>query len=385
MNSNNAIKLGQTTISFDDLKVSKAIYLFITILFGVIVIGIIWTAFFRIDEVIKANSIIRPSETISSVSVSAQGKVLNKYYTHNKLVKEGDILLEVDVSTQRLVLDNLRTLKTEYENNLDDMLMFKYYMENRQYGSGYISEQTELMVNAWISEYTRLRLNVDQVIKDKEIQKSMPDFIQIPKNIADLEAEVLRQDTYLTTWTNNQLLQTDNQIKQYSKEIKTREEQIAEYEQNIAYAELKAPISGFIDELVPLNIGDVVFLGENIVRIIPNNSSNIKVEIRIKATDIARLKVGQKVSLVFPGLPPSDFGKLGASISLIPVDISQELIEDEIPVFLVQAELERPYLIADNGEMVQLHSGMIAYSHIIVHQDTILRTILHKLEYIDVI
>ena len=151
-------------------------------------------------------------------------------------------------------------------------------------------------------------------------------------------------------------------------------------QRNIKNANLYAPIDGSIDEILALNMGDYVVGGTNILRIIPNENEHLKAEIILDASKIARLKNGQIVNLRFPGLPPSRFGQLQGTISLIPADIT---VSSNNPVFLVEADIPEPFLFANNGEKINLRSGLSAEARIIVSRDSVMKMILRKLDFVN--
>ena len=119
--------------------------------------------------------------------------------------------------------------------------------------------------------------------------------------------------------------------------------------------------------------------GEELFRIVPDSASSLKAEIALDPSTIARVKKGQKVKMRFPSLPPSRFGQLEGYISLIPADVK---IAGNNAVFIVEADIPNPYLIAQNGEKIFLRSGISAEGRIIIDNDTVLRMMLRKLDFI---
>jgi hypothetical protein len=105
------------------------------------------------------------------------------------------------------------------------------------------------------------------------------------------------------------------------------------------------------------------------------------VELYVYPAYIARIKTGQKATLRFPGLPPSKFGKIEAEISLLPPDFTQQ--SDSGPVFIVEALVKTPWLTSSGGERIYLRPGIGAIGRIIVSQDTVMRMILKKLDFIN--
>jgi HlyD family secretion protein len=176
------------------------------------------------------------------------------------------------------------------------------------------------------------------------------------------------------------LIQTMNSIKNLSTEKETLERHISDLDRNIKNATIYAPISGRINEIRNLNIGDYALPGEQILNIIPTDATMLKAELYVDPAYIARVKIGQKVSLRFPGLPPSKYGKLEAEINIIPADYI--IGSNSKPSFVVEANINKPYLITRNGEQIMLRAGIGAEGRIIIAQDKIINMFLKKLDFI---
>lgn len=181
------------------------------------------------------------------------------------------------------------------------------------------------------------------------------------------------------TWRNTQLLQAEEKLKALTTAIHAQERKIADLERAIKDSTIVSPISGKIDETRKLNVGDTVFAGEEILRIIPETDSSLKAEIVLDATDIARIQLGQTVYLRFPGLPPSKFGQVEGVVSSIPADVT---IAGNNATFVLEADLHTPFLTTSDGERIQLRPGVGAEGRIVIDRDSVLRMILRKLDFL---
>jgi hypothetical protein len=107
----------------------------------------------------------------------------------------------------------------------------------------------------------------------------------------------------------------------------------------------------------------------------------LKAEIYVDPAYVALVKTGQNVTLRFPGLPPSSFGKLDTTVTLIPADYT--VVEDGQAVFVVEAYIPHPWLDNRRGSRQLLRPGISAEARIVIDQDTILHMVLKKLDFID--
>lgn len=133
------------------------------------------------------------------------------------------------------------------------------------------------------------------------------------------------------------------------------EGRMSELEQQVNYAVMRAPISGRIDESERINVGDYILAGQEIVKIVPQSSSSLKAELLVAPGDIARIQTGMKLSLRFTALPPSEFGDVKGTISLLPADVTLGL--GNVPYFAVEINLDTAYLMSRNGEDPGIMAG----------------------------
>ena len=177
------------------------------------------------------------------------------------------------------------------------------------------------------------------------------------------------------------MIETMDALKNLLQNRENLERRISDLDRNIRNATIRAPISGRVNEYRQLNKGDAVLPGEEIFMLVPDNESTLKAELYVDPAYIAQVKIGQKASLRFPGLPPSKFGKIEADISLIPPDYTQG--PDTSPVFIVEAVIKEPWFTSPGGEKIFLRPGIGAVGRIIVSQDTVMRMVLKKLDFIN--
>lgn len=164
------------------------------------------------------------------------------------------------------------------------------------------------------------------------------------------------------------------------RELEAQGKRVAGLRSLIGESETRAPIAGCVEELMKLNSGDHVFAGEEILRIVPEGSGDLKLELRVDAREMAGLRAGMPVSLRFPGLPPSKYGLAEGLIDRVPSDASAD--GGNVVYFSLDAHLGKSFLESRGGERVLLKAGMSADARIIVKRERILQLILEKLDFI---
>lgn len=370
------LNLLSETHDFFDTQVSKAVNIFLYCVFAILVGVILWSTLAKMDDVVKATAVLRPIENISELKCLSSGEVFLKNYYQNQKVCKGDLLLQIDCKVEENELQIIKEQKKRYE---------EYLVVNKNLYSIIENEIFEIDTNfiqaeSYISEYKKLKLQVEDLQKKYDTELSMPSSLKTPQKIEECKNQLEQTQLALNSWKNNKLINLNDLINNYEEKIQSLNSRIVSLERSIKNTRLYAPIDGFIDEQLSLNIGDYILGGTEVLRIIPSENEQLKAEILVDASKVARVKVGQEVKLRFPGLPPSTFGQLKGKISLIPADIS---VVSNNPVFIVEAEITEPYLYSSKGDKVKLQSGLSSEARIVISRDTIMKMILRKLDFVN--
>lgn len=361
------------------LRPSRAGSIFVVVTACTVLAAIVWAFVAKMDDIVKATALLRPATTISQVVALSGGELIEKTYVNDGLVNEGKLLMSFDAAADLVELENSKNLMERVlgEINKNEILL-KTIQKNINATSGNEGEAFTRS-EAYLIEYRHLIGQIEILEINLEREKTMPDSMYAAQRVEDIEKEIVQARLSMNLWRNNQLIDTTNTLKTLSSEKEALERRVSDLNRNIKNATIYAPISGKINEIRALNIGDNALPGEHIVDIIPSNSTMLKVELDVDPAYIALVKTGQKVSLRFPGLPPSKYGKLEGEINLVPADYIMR--QGAKPVFIVEAQIAEPYLTSKNGERIYLRAGISAEGRIITSQDTVMYMILKKLDF----
>ena len=79
-----------------------------------------WACLAQMDDVVKAQALLRPVESISSLRLLSSGRIAQKNYANNQLVVPGQVLLQLDISSQQAELNRthaqLLALKSSFNS-----------------------------------------------------------------------------------------------------------------------------------------------------------------------------------------------------------------------------------------------------------------------------
>lgn len=140
--------------------------------------------------------------------------------------------------------------------------------------------------------------------------------------------------------------------------------------------ELRSPVDGIVNDLKATTIGGFVQAGEKMMEVVPMGDK-LLVETRVKPSDIAFIKVGDKALVKVTAYDFSTYGGLDGRV----VQVSADSIYDEVErqaYFTVIVETDRSFLRA-GARRLPITPGMITDTQIITGRKSILSYLLKPL------
>ncbi len=374
----------QKTSAFFMLKPANAIYGFVITIFVSIVVILVWAIFAPMDDVVKASVLLRPAEAVSSIKCVTSGELSEKYFENDDLVNEGDLLFSLDTASYK---SQLETYKAEIIKNQNEIFVNNQLLQTIEankmpdlVGAEVDASDAFIKCSAYLTEFLRYQTGISDLQTKLNREKSKPQSLKVPQTIQDLETELNQNQLAFESWKNSQKLTAIENQKNLESAKKSLESRIAEIDRLIKNSTIYAPISGRISEITKLNPGDYLLAGEEILRIVPQNSESLKADIYVDPSYIARVKNGNPVKIKFPGLPPSCYGMVESQVAIVPPDVSYV---NGQPVFIAEAEIENPYLTTKNGQTAKLIPGITAEGRIVTDRSTVMQMVLRKLDFMN--
>ena len=294
------MKLLPQTHDFFDSRVSKAVPVFIFCVIVLFVIFFFWAGLAKMDDVVKADAVLRPTENISDLKCLANGEVAWKGYVQNQKVKKGDFLLSVDCSSEQLELVNIESQLVRYEKELKNDRILLECMKTESDSEEEIADgrnmiadsQLRAKIDSYFAEYNRKVLQVQEMRVKYESENDMPSSLRLPKRIEEARNQLEQTELAFANWKNEQLIQLSDSVHLGEEKVQSMKLRKTVLERSIKNANLYAPIDGTVDEVLALNVGDYVVGGSDVLRIIPAENQKLKAEIVLDASKIARVKTG---------------------------------------------------------------------------------------------
>lgn len=374
---------------FDDIGYSSAFFLrkppaayryFIFIISGLFIAAVLWASFFDMDIAVKAEAILTQSVNISVGKIGRTGVIDGIYFTPHTSVKKGSALLSIESTSIRLDKTITEEALQRQKQELETLLLYETAIRT---GSNTVPQKKAVAyakAAVYFAEKEKARILYEQAQDVFLRQKAMPEQMRTVHMLNKLHDEYKIAELQYNSFREKELLAVHSQKNTIRIQIENLKKKQADLDQQLTAGTLTAPISGITEPLKKCNIGDTVFAGDTLVRIVPNEATRLKVELSISNKDIAEIRIGMPITLKFAALPPAEYGLVAGTISSLSADA---LYLPNAPAFFTaEAILEKDTVCSKGGKTVALKSGMAAEAKIITGRKRILTVILEKLDFI---
>ena len=164
-----------------------------------------------------------------------------------------------------------------------------------------------------------------------------------------------------------------NERSQVQQKIAVNEQSLRGAAGRLSRAELRSPVDGFVNNLQVTTIGGFVQAGQTVMEVVPMGDK-LLVETRVKPSDIAFIKVGDKALVKVTAYDFSTYGGLDGKV----VQVSADSIYDEATreaYFVVLVETQKSYLMS-RGRQLPITPGMMTDTQIITGRKSVLSYLL---------
>ncbi|MDR2536503.1 MAG: HlyD family secretion protein [Treponema sp.] len=354
---------------------------FILIVFLIITVSVVFLSVGKIDVIIKSKCTIRPNDTISNIRNTTSGFVSVKSAVHGNYVQEGELLFTVNSNDLVIEKNNSLFVLDNNKNKLAELNMYEHAVNSKKntVQHEYISVYTK--TQKYFLEEEKLRLAVQRAEDALNQERNKHPMAQVQVLINEKEVNLQLAVNDLHTFRTNTLMQLHNDKTALTIDIEAQNTRINYLNEQIRKCEIKAPISGIYEELIPFNTQDYLVSGAEIARIIPHNNQNsFKVEIIIDPRTIAEIKNNLTFYIRFDSISPFEFGQVEGKITNVGADILT--LNTDNSVFVSYGVIKKTWLENKEGYKVNLRTGMTGECRIVIKTKTIINYILEKIGFI---
>ncbi len=382
---------------------------------------LVWAYFAKIDEVVRGNGKVVPSQQVQIVQSMDGGVVQEILVRPGMSVEEGDVLLRIDPTRYSSSLGEnraellgleakaarLAALATGEpfqapESVLEEaphiVEMERRIWETRVEELNAIIRQAEDQLKQREEELRETQANRDQAstscgLTSRELQVTRPllksgavsevDILRLQRDVARYcgeakaaEAQIDRLRSAIEEARNKRVeaeLTVRNEAAAQLADTRTRlatlrETQVALVDR-VKLSEIRSPVRGTVNTLKTNTVGGVVRPGDEILEIVPADDT-LLLETRIHPRDIAFLHPGQEAEVKFTAYDFTVYGGMSGHVEQISADTITDQKGDSYYIARVRTDA------AQLAEGLAIIPGMQADVHILTGKRTVLQYLL---------
>lgn len=375
--------------------------------------AIAWATFSKVDEVATANGEVAPATQVQPMRSLASGQLRTINVTEGKLVKQGDILVQLDPTQsvaevqrlEKLTAQNRESLarleaerrgKVQAGSVLQNELLaarLREYRDRRAAAEADASRQLSTIRSAQVQK-SRLQKELafanqkSQAMQSLASQGAVPrfDYFDIQNKVEGLQKEIAIQDqtieqaqqAFQGAKNNASRLESERQseiltqIDKQQQELTDLEGKLSQAREQQKQSTIRAGVTGTVYNVKVAKTGAAVHAGDELLSIVPAGEE-LLVEAKVPNQDIGFIKMGMRVKVKLATFPYQEYGMLEGSVSKISPNAVNE--KEAGLVFPVQVKLKQ-HSVRVNGQEVSLTPGMAATAEIVTRQKTVLSFLL---------
>ena len=293
-----------------------------------------WLAFAKTDEVLIATGKLQPIGDVKVVQMPVGGVLQTMLVKDGEKVKKGQVLLRLDneASLDRQARTRQSITAKEQQLALKKVELDRYLNLNE-------TEQAVLRQNLGLEKEILDRLEtLKKVGASAELQ-----YLQQRNKVREVEGDIAKSRVDRL----RQLAILQQAVEQLNGELADLRSKLTELDVNIRYQDIRSPVDGVVFDLKPTGVGFVAQGSEPVMKIVPYDALQAKVEIESK--DIGFVKVGKPVDISIDSFPSNDFGVVEGTV--------KSFGSDALPPDEQHQTYRFPAMIALNSQQLKLKSG----------------------------
>ncbi len=413
---------------FDNKRIELFSKIFIFVILGLIIIGIIWSSFATLDKITRGSGKVIPSSQLQIIQNLEGGILAELFIQEGDIVNKNDILLRIDdtnfSSTLRenkarrnSLVAQLRRLEAEVTQSkvidfsgINDTKAIKAEEElflaktNKYLSSLSVLErqqkQKEQEIKELEGQIKNLKYSLSLANEEKNILKPMVEkgvtsrieLIRTERQVAELQqsldSSVLALPRVKSMYEESKkrinehraifISEGRKELSQIRLKLAVIEESLKTVTDRVQRTEVKSPVYGTIKRILINTVGGVIQPGMNLVEIVPLEES-LLIEAKVKPADVGFLRPGQKAKV---RLTAYDFGSYGTLEGVLE-NISADAIVDEYgeSYFQIIIKTSNSFFSKKNKNL-PIIPGMVAEVDVLTGKRTILEYFLDPVKKI---
>ena len=297
----------------------------------------------KTDEVVVAKGLLHPIGDVRVVQIPMGGVLKEMLVTDGQRVNKEQILLRLDKeASEDKVRRSLQILRAK-----EAQLQLKQTELDRYLG-----------LNDSRIEVLKQKIELNKTILDRieklALKGAAPEiqYLQQLDQVAELEGEY--RSTLIIR--ERQLAIFNQSIQELKGQLAGLKSNLTEASVNLRYKDVVSPVDGVIFDLKPTGPGFVAQSSEPVMKIVPFNA--LQAKINIKSSDIGFIQLNKPVDISIDSFPANDFGVIRGNVIRIGSDVLPPDKENQFYRYPSVVRLQSQKLVLKSGKELPLQAGM---------------------------
>ena len=339
----------------------RMVRMVVWVLMGTTAFGVAWLTFAKTEEVVTAPGKLEPIGDVKTVQMPQGGVLKQMLVKEGQRVSQGEVLLRLD-----------NEASVDRETGLDASIAAKR--------KELTLKQTELDRYLEINQ-TEQQVAVSTLELDREVLQRL-ELLRRAGGVAELQylqqqTKVKQDEGDVTKSRIDRLRQSAilrQQIQSLKGELADLSTRLTESKVANRYQAIRSPVDGVVFDLKPTGAGFVGQGSEPVMKIVPFDALQAKVE--VPSSKIGFVRLGQSVDVSIDSFPASDFGVLQGAIKRIGSDALPPDQMKQDYRYPVNVSLKSQTLTLSSGQRLPLQVGMSLTANIKLRKVTYLQLLL---------
>ena len=274
-------------------------------LIGTTGFAVAWLSLARTDEIIVASGSLQPIGSVRDIQMPLGGIVDEILVKDGDEVEAGDVVMRLDTETSSQKQKSLQKSLSLKENQLELKKLESKRVKNLTQDR--IKTLTEKVKFEKEILFRYKMLAKEGAVAELQYLQQRNTVQEVEGRLRESKLDGLRQEAI-----------QHQQIQLLLSELANLQSQLTETEVTLRYQSLRSPVDGIVFDLKPKNPGYAGQGTEPLMKIVPFNALEAKVE--ISSSDIGFVRKGMEVDISIDSFPASDFGALMGKVDQLGSD-----------------------------------------------------------------
>lgn len=231
-----------------------------------------------------------------------------------------------------------------------------------------VADYEKLLERGYVPKQDYLQRKQERISAERDLAGQRSRRAELSSAITGAKEEL----SVTVTDTRRQLL---DELRQAREQIQQFEPEVAKTTQRNALMQLRAPVTGTVQQLAVHTIGGVVTPAQPVFSVVPENKP-MEVEATVLNQDIGFVRAGQRATIKVESFPYTRYGYIEGVVE----SVSHDAIQDEKLglIYRARVKMQKTELMVD-GVKVRLTSGMALTAEIKTGKRRVIEYILDPL------